>query len=98
LLDIPAFLSRSSLPPLSYTENPTPVTLPMLKGCVALQGNNIEPGDILLVRTGWTEAFMGLTPEERAKWKSEPDVGVERGEDMLRWHWDLGIAAVAGDV
>jgi len=98
LLDIPLYLSRSSLPPLSYTENPTPVTVSMLKGCVDLQGNKIEPGDVLMIRTGWTEVFEALSTEEKAKWKPEPDVGVERGEEMLRWHWELGVAAVAGDV
>lgn len=70
----------------------------MLKGCVELQGNKIEPGDVLMIRTGWTEVFEALSTEEKAKWKPEPDVGVERGEEMLRWHWELGVAAVAGDV
>lgn len=70
----------------------------MLKGCLASQGNVIEPGDVLCLRTGWTEAFMALSQEERAKYKPEPDVGVERSEEILKWHWDLGVAAVAGDM
>lgn len=70
----------------------------MLKGCVAHQGTVIEPGDILLVRTGWTEAFSALSPEEKERCKLLPDCGMERGEEMLRWHWDQGLAAVASDV
>lgn len=69
----------------------------MLKGCLEQQGNIIEQGDVLIVRTGWTEAFSALTPEERDQWRLQPDSGIERSEEMLKWHWDLGVAAVAGD-
>ena len=60
----------------------------------------IESGDILLVRTGWTEAFEALSDEERAalpKRESRGSSGVDDGEDSMRWHWEKGIAAVASD-
>ena len=59
----------------------------------------VQPGDICIVRTGWTEAFLSLSDEERdaarRNWKGT--VGVDQAEEVLRWHWESGIAAVVSD-
>lgn len=61
---------------------------------------SLLPGDILLVRTGWTEEYNKLTREEKlqlAKREERAFVGVEASEEMIKWHWDNQIAAVASD-
>lgn len=69
----------------------------MLKGCAEDEGITFEDGDILLVHTGWTKAFMALSEEQQLASPIE-STGVQRGDDVLRWHWESGFAAVASDV
>jgi hypothetical protein len=63
------------------------------------EGVAFQPGDICIVRTGWTEAFLSMGEEERISsrksWKGT--VGVDQAEGVLRWHWESGIAAVVSD-
>ncbi|RSH95845.1 hypothetical protein EHS25_000938 [Saitozyma podzolica] len=49
--------------------------------------------------TGLTEAFLALSEDEYADMLSKPreSAGVQQGEEMYRWHWEKGIAAVASD-
>ncbi|KAK5033584.1 hypothetical protein LTS07_003889 [Exophiala sideris] len=58
------------------------------------------PGDILLIRTGWTEEYDKLTNDEKmhlGRREQRCFVGVEASEEMIRWHWDRQFAAVASD-
>lgn len=65
--------------------------------------NNIDlqSGDILVLHTGFFEALSKHTSDEQsalARRKTGKGWGgVEATEEMLRWHWDHGIAAVATD-
>ncbi|KAH6639625.1 hypothetical protein C7974DRAFT_135664 [Boeremia exigua] len=59
-------------------------------------------GDILLVRTGLTKEWDTiLSPEDKKSYAENPadmqHAGVEATEDVLRWLWNEGFAAVAGD-
>lgn len=65
------------------------------------QGTSFREGDILLVRSGWVKAYNGLSDSEcqnLADKPSPPAIGVESSEKTLRWIWDTGFAAVAGDM
>jgi len=69
----------------------------MLDGCSRYQEVDLQPGDILLVRTGWGAAFNALDIAEQSTRRNQ-GTGVARGEAVLKWHWEKGIAAVASDV
>ncbi|KUJ22187.1 uncharacterized protein LY89DRAFT_768518 [Mollisia scopiformis] len=59
-----------------------------------------EHGDILLIRSGWTEEYLKLSPEEQRQLSSREKrefVGVDASREMIKWHWDNGFSAVAGD-
>lgn len=59
-----------------------------------------QPGDILLVRTGYMKAYEALSAAERkelATLVTPPSIGLEPSEEILRWIWDSGFVAVAGD-
>ncbi|KAL4977091.1 hypothetical protein BDW66DRAFT_159135 [Aspergillus desertorum] len=59
-----------------------------------------RPGDILFIRTGFTEAYNKLTPEEEPAIAARPTpdfAGVENGENTLRWLWENQFAAIASD-
>ncbi|TYJ53764.1 hypothetical protein B9479_005604 [Cryptococcus floricola] len=100
LLDIPSHLSTHSLPPLSPFSPTSSIPLPLLKACAAESNIHFLPGDILLVRTGFAEAIGELGEEEREGLRGREvngSCGVGKGEDVWRWHWENGIAAVASD-
>lgn len=73
----------------------------VLQDVAASQNTTFRPGDILLIRTGWTRAYEKLSTAEcqqLADYKAPPIIGVESSEEMLRWIWDNDFAAVAGDM
>ena len=64
---------------------------------------NIEfrKGDILLVHSGTTKAWDGMSRAEKAAYSAAGrplHAGLEATEDMLRFLWDSGFAAVASDM
>ncbi|KAI9638641.1 putative cyclase-domain-containing protein [Dioszegia hungarica] len=100
LLDIASFLERHQRSPLSYFDASTPIDLETLESCAAESRVVFKPGDILIVRTGWTEAFFGISEEERQSLphrQKRGSCGVSSDPEVLRWHWENGIAAVASD-
>ncbi|KAI1392483.1 uncharacterized protein F4822DRAFT_425689 [Hypoxylon trugodes] len=73
----------------------------------ARQGGDIQIGDILVIRSGFTKNANSLTEEQRAKHhlqahKFGPDdgqryIGVEQSEEMADFLHDSYFSAVAGD-
>lgn len=73
----------------------------MLQEVAASQNTTFRPGDILFVRTAWTKAYEKLSHEECQQLASRippPLIGVESSEATLRWIWEQGFSAVAGDM
>ncbi|SHK51587.1 Putative cyclase [Pseudonocardia thermophila] len=56
----------------------------------------IEPGDIVLLRTGFAEEWVRRTPEQRAE-PREGGTGLDQSDAMLAWLWDHRIALMASD-
>jgi kynurenine formamidase len=60
----------------------------------------VEPGDILLIRTGWVGWYRRLKEEQRAALADlaiPPSCGLRAQESTAAMLWDLHIAAVATD-
>ena len=76
------------------------ITLDDLMKCAEAQGTEFRQGDILLIRSGWTEDYNQRSDAEKsalANRASRMFVGVENSLAMAEWHWKTGFAAVAGD-
>lgn len=62
------------------------------------QKTELRAGDVLLVRIGWTKAYLAMSPEQKealaARTKSP---GIEGTARTAKWLWDSRIAAVASD-
>jgi hypothetical protein len=60
-----------------------------------------QRGDILLIRIGVTKEWDSImTEDQKRQYSQNPNpqhAGVEGTIDVLRWLWDMGFAAVAGD-
>ncbi|KAF2810797.1 uncharacterized protein BDZ99DRAFT_462116 [Mytilinidion resinicola] len=71
------------------------------------QGGDIKIGDILFIRTGWTEAYHSKPEEERNALALRPHslgkddgqryVGVSQEPKMMDWLHDCYFSAVSGD-
>ena len=85
--------------PLAYDE-PDPITPDDLTACLADQGTAVEPGDILLVRTGWLTWYRSLDADGRARAADPAQFrapGLAPGLATARLLWDLHVAAVGAD-
>lgn len=61
-------------------------------------GLELQPGDILIVHTGFAAWFQRMTAVERDAFRKNPSApGLAPGEDMCRYLWNSHIAAVASD-
>jgi len=75
-----------------------PITVEDLEATMAAQGVAVEVGDVLLVRTGWLSWYRGVDDSTRAALPGSLRApGLARGEAMVRFLWDLHVAAVAAD-
>ncbi|KAM0536707.1 hypothetical protein ACHAP6_002428 [Verticillium nonalfalfae] len=68
---------------------------------IAAESNvTFKKGDILLVRSGMIREWEKMDEKARKAYQaleSPHHAGLEATTDVLRWVWDTGIAAVAGD-
>ena len=75
-------------------------TLEELQGALEAQNVALTPGTILLVRTGWMEAYEALSPEDKraiAPFDKIRSIGVEASRRVVAWLWDRRVAAIATD-
>lgn len=77
------------------------ITRDDLEACRAAQGTTIEPGDILLVRTGWLSWYTNETTlemrEQLADRSQLQAPGLGPPVEMAEYLWDKHVVAVAAD-
>lgn len=79
----------------------TSIPVSTLKEIAASRDIQIRRGDILFIRSGWMADYSSLSTTVEKALAARPlprFIGVESGEETLRWLWDCGFAAVAGDM
>ena len=75
-------------------------TIDDLENAAKSQGLDLKPADILLVRTGWLQHYLGLSPEEKEALGTRDGLracGLDSSREMARWLWDQRVAALATD-
>ena len=75
------------------------ITVGQLQAVAEAQGTDIKFGDILIVRSGYINAYNKLSKDEMEAYASvvPPNLsGVEQSEEVLEWIWH-NFSAVAGD-
>ncbi|KAF7190310.1 hypothetical protein HII31_08641 [Pseudocercospora fuligena] len=97
LLDIWSFLNKSYDPFTSHA-----ITFKEIEECAKAQNVRFQYGDILIIRTGWVDAYLRKSKEERDKLGdvvglNHEFVGVEQSQDMVNFLHDTYFSAVAGD-
>ncbi|HEX3679810.1 MAG TPA: cyclase family protein, partial [Galbitalea sp.] len=79
---------------------PEPITVEELEATFLWEGVTPQPGDILLVRTGWIGWYLGQTPERKTELGTFVGLvtpGLDPSEAMARWLWDNHFASAAAD-
>jgi Putative cyclase len=79
-------------------------TVSELEAALRSQGTTLRFGDIVCVRTGWTEKYLTLSVLERRELAARlvdpvgyTCAGLAGSEEMSRFLWDSGAAAVTAD-
>ena len=63
------------------------------------QGVQFRPGDVIIIRSGYTEGLTGISGEKQAELMgSHRSCGVKGDEATAKWFWNQRFAAVAGDM
>jgi len=98
LADVARFRAASGRPiELDGTE---PIGPDELDACMSAQGVRPQPGDVLLVRTGWAGWYRTLSPDRRRDLGSSELLrtpGLRPCDAMAELLWDYRVAAVAAD-
>jgi kynurenine formamidase len=96
LLDVAAMAEEEG-EPVDGASN-TAITADDLRRAARRQGVEIEPGDVLCIRTGWLSWYRAATAEQRAEVARTPrSPGLEGTESIARLLWGWQVSAVATD-
>ncbi|KAJ5585776.1 hypothetical protein N7450_005563 [Penicillium hetheringtonii] len=99
LLDYGAYASKKRIQFSSFSSHSIPLSV--LKEISQEQKVTFKFGDILFVRIGlvreWDTQMDPIAKAAYASSSAPLHAGVEGTEEMLRWIWDSGFAAVASD-
>jgi len=71
-----------------------------LQGALATQGARLQPGAILLVRTGWMQAYLNAPQDAKntmSFMRTLKAAGLDPSREMVEWFWDNRVAAVGTD-
>jgi len=96
LVDVYGYFERKGIdynPRTEYYIKPD-----LLEEILKEQNVKTEPGDILLLRTGYVKAYLEASPEERVRFREHRDcAGLSAAEDTARYLWNKRFAAVCAD-
>ena len=98
LIDVWKYVNdqRRPIDPLSPAKYP----LTDLQGALKAQGAVLKPGSIILIRTGWMQAYLKATADEKAAMASLEGLracGIESSSALMEWLWDNRVAALGTD-
>jgi hypothetical protein len=99
LLDYVEYAKRHSIEYKAFSDHAIPLSV--LLDIAKEQNLTFRRGDILFIRIGlineWDAEMSTVEKVEYSQSSSPQHAGLEGTEEMLRWIWDTGFSAVAGD-
>jgi kynurenine formamidase len=96
LLDIDGLLAAEGAP-LDHRAGPG-LDVDLLDQAMAVQGETVRPGDIVLVHTGWTRWFLNADIDLRAEVRdNRRATGFRQTTQLPAWLWDHQVALFATD-
>jgi kynurenine formamidase len=79
--------------------NDDKITVQDIEKIAKKQGVTFKPGDVIIIRSGFTEGLSGVSGEKQAELMgSHRTCGVTGNVETAKWFWNKHFAAVAGDM
>jgi len=79
--------------------NDDKITVKDIETIAEKQGVTFKPGDVIIIRSGFTEGLTGQSAEKQGELMgSHRTCGVTGNEETAKWFWNKHFAAVAGDM
>ncbi|WP_236793390.1 cyclase family protein [Amycolatopsis sp. GM8] len=94
LVDLPAYFAAAGVEYDVATNHA--VSADDLDNATRHQEVAVEPGDILLLYTGWAEHYLSLSEQERERSRGTCP-GLMQSHAVLEWLWDHRIGLIAAD-
>lgn len=83
--------------PINHADG-EPLSLDLIEEAVRAQQTPPAPGDVLMLRTGWCEWFLGLDHAAKLKARdARKSTGIAQSREFIEWVWDHRLALVAAD-
>ena len=96
LFDVARILETGGEPIGRYESREIPVGL--LQDVASAQGVSVQPGDILMVRTGVARTIYAEAADPRSAVRPAPGgPGLQVDDALLAWVWDNQVAAITSD-
>ncbi|MFD5276096.1 cyclase family protein [Pseudarthrobacter sp. NPDC058362] len=96
LVDLAGYRDRLG-EPINHADG-EPLGLELVQQTLASQSLTLQPGDILMLHTGWCEWFLGLAPDEKQRIRdSRKATGIAQAQGFVGWAWDNRFAVIAAD-
>jgi kynurenine formamidase len=98
LVDVSRYCAEQGrpVPPLTNAQ----YSLKDIQHALAAQGTQVRPGSIVLIRTGWLQAYRQASADEKramAPLDGLRSCGIEPSRDTVAWLWDHRVAALGTD-
>ncbi|MET3903320.1 cyclase family protein [Paenarthrobacter sp. 4246] len=75
-----------------------PLSLDLIHSALEQQSVSLQPGDILMLHTGWCEWFLALSRHDKQEMReSRRATGIAQSQEFVAWAWDNQLALVAAD-
>lgn len=96
LIDVAGLLADDGQP-LDHRTGPA-LDVAVLDRALDRQGEQVRPGDLVLVHTGWARWFLDAGPDLRDEAReARRATGFRQSLDLPRWLWDHRVAVFATD-
>ncbi|CAI4215945.1 unnamed protein product [Parascedosporium putredinis] len=83
---------------VSISLNPHAIKVREIEEIAREQGVTFKQGDVIIIRTGYTDIVGAAEPEEQeAMINTGMSAGVEGSIDAVKWFWNTHCSAVASD-
>lgn len=101
LLDVIGYMERHNRP--MPPDQPFSITPDLLEAVAEEERVGFEPGDLMLIRTGWRRWYANLPEERRSRLEIHPGEGgmdcpgLDRTQETAAWLWDHHFCWLLGD-
>ncbi|SES29861.1 cyclase family protein [Lentzea albida] len=96
VVDVEGLLAAEGTP-LDHRAGPA-LDVDVLDRALRAQGEEVRPGDLVLVHTGWARWFLDADPSVRAEVRdARRATGFRQTRDLPTWLWDHRVAVFATD-